>query len=331
MDQLNTAGVPMFRVLTVLDSGEVHVVHGDVHVRRPRSGEVCWVDLTRQDADSLAVLAREFQFHPLTLEDCLHFDQRPKLESYEDHLFLVLHGFHIDWEELARSEPIELHMFLSERLIVTVHERNIESLDSLFNRIQQDGHLVAGHHADHLCYLISDGLIDSYFPLLDELQVRLDHLEDCVLQPNISVELSEILRFKRLLLDLRRILSPQREVLGLLARKCDRLITERTALYFRDVYDHAIRLFESVESARELVGNVRDAHLWDTSQKTNEIVKRLTILSAIFLPLTFITGFFGQNFEHLPFESRGLMWGMLASCIAVPVGMLIYFIRSRWF
>ena len=109
------------------------------------------------------------------------------------------------------------------------------------------------------------------------------------------------------------------------------MIGDRVSVYFHDVYDHALRLHETVESARELVGNVRDAHLWNASQRTNEIMKQLTILSAIFLPLTFIAGFFGQNFDSLPFHSHTLMYLMLFSCIAVPAGMMFYFVRSRWF
>ncbi|MHB8902958.1 MAG: magnesium/cobalt transporter CorA, partial [Thermoguttaceae bacterium] len=262
--------------------------------------------------------------------DCLHFDQRPKVESYEGYLFLVLHGFEVDWNRVGDAQALELHRFVGPDFLVTVHERSIPALDGVWNRIAGEGRLL-NHQVDQLCYLIADALIDSYFPLLDELLLRVDQLEDRVLDDHSTTSLAEILSFKRLLVELRKVLSPQRDVLALLTRHGEGLIGDRVAVYFRDVYDHTLRLHESVESARELVGNVRDAHLWNASQRTNEIMKRLTILSAIFLPLTFITGFFGQNFDGLPFHSQAMMYAMLGTCVLVPTTMVLYFVRSKWF
>lgn len=315
--------------MTIEADSTVAIAEREEIARASSDGSIRWIDLAQQDAASLALLAEQFNFHPLTIEDCLHFDQRPKLEMYEGYIFLVVQGFHVDWEQVDRSDAIELHTFVGSNFVVTVHDRSIPALDAVWKRVAQDGRLITGR-ADHLCYLIVDALIDSYFPLIDELHLRLDDLEDRVLDPRRDVSLAEILDFKRLLVSLRKILSPQRDVLALLAKRADWLISDRVAVYFRDVYDHALRLHESVESSRELLGNVRDAHLWKASQRTNVIMKKLTILSAIFLPLTFITGFFGQNFEALPFSNRYIMFGMLASCIAVPAGMLFYFLRSRW-
>jgi magnesium transporter len=320
----------MFRVLTVATDLSVSHTAGSEDVRPDGDLRVRWIDLEKQDEHTLAVLAERFGFHPLTIEDCSHFDQRPKLESYEDYLFVVFHGFEVDWDHIDDAQVLELHMFVGRDFVVTVHERPLPALEAVWNRVALDGRLLH-HGADQLCYLIADALIDSYFPLLDDLLLRVDRLEDRVLDHVEPPSLAEILDFKRLLVELRKILSPQRDVLALLAKRGEGLISERVSIYFRDVYDHALRLHEAVESARELVGNVRDAHLWNASQRTNEIMKRLTILSAIFLPLTFITGFFGQNFESLPFDSRTLMCGMLASCIAVPAAMLFYFVRSKWF
>ena len=319
----------MFRVLTVDKECSVSLADGSDQVRLDRDARVRWIDLLKQDESSLAVLSERFSFHPLTIEDCLHFDQRPKLESYDDYMFLVLHGFGVDWNQVEHAEVAELHMFVGSGFVVTVHERPIPALDSVWNRVAHDGRLLTSG-PDQLCYLIADALIDSYFPILDDLLMRIDQLEDRVLDHS-NVALAEILSFKRLLVELRKILSPQRDVLALLAKHGDGLISERVSIYFRDVYDHALRLHESVESARELVGNVRDAHLWNASQRTNEIMKRLTLLSAIFLPLTFITGFFGQNFESLPFASDALMYMVVASCLIVPAAMLLYFVRSKWF
>jgi magnesium transporter len=319
-----------FRILTIGDEARVSLSEGPEDARPPAGGQLRWIDLAQQDEIELALLAERFGFHPLTIEDCLQFDQRPKLESYPGYAFLVLHGFEVDWDQMDEAGALELHQFVGERFLVTVHQEPLAAVDAVWNRIALDGRL-AGHGADELCYRVSDELIDSYFPLLDGLLLRVDGLEDRVAKGDESVALSQILAFKRLLLELRRILSAQRDVLALLAKRGDRLVSERVSVYFRDVYDHALRLHEAVESARELIANVRDALAWNASQRTNEIVKRLTILSAVFLPLTFLTGFFGQNFEALPFGSRGLMYAMLAACVVVPGAMLAYFVRSRWF
>jgi magnesium transporter len=322
--------VNVFRTITIDTTGHAASVEGTNWSGKYPENGLLWIDLCNQDGNSLQELTERFRFHPLTVEDCLHFDQRPKLESYDGYMFLVLQGFQVNWDDLWESQALELHIFVGPNYIVTVHEQSIPSIDTLWNRVLHDGK-ISGNRPDQLCYLLADSLIDSYFPIIDELHVRLDDLEDRVLSPSVKVSLEDILSFKRLLIDLRRVLSPQRDVLALLAKRGDSLISDRVAIYFRDVYDHAIRLHESVESARELIGNVRDAHLWNASQRTNEIMKRLTILSAIFLPLTFITGFFGQNFEDLPFASKQLMYLMIFACIATPVGMLIYFARNKWF
>ena len=320
----------MFRTLTSTSSNSVSTTEGIEDVGPCGEGQVRWVDLTHQDEATLAVLADRFGFHPLTIEDCLHFDQRPKLESYEGYAFLVVQGFRIVWEKTEHSDALELHMFIGKNFVVTVHDQQIPALDSVWGRVQRDSRL-ANHGADHLSYLIVDALIDSYFPVLDDLELRLDKLEDRVLDEYLDVQLSEILDFKRILIELRKILSPQRDVLALLAKRGEEHFSERVSVYFRDCYDHALRLHESVESARELVGNVRDAYLWNASQRTNEIMKQLTILSAVFLPLAFITGFFGQNFADMPYQNNMVMFTMLVSCICVPMGMLMYFFRRRWF
>lgn len=289
-----------------------------------------WIDLNKQDADSIHLLGQRFNFHPLTLEDCLHFDQRPKFEAYDTYDFLVVHGYRIDWETLWQSQAQELHIYIARDLIITIHDEPIDALNSVWNRLSHDGR-IATQGIDYVCYLILDSLLDAYFPLITEIEIRLDDLEDRVLQAAESVALEEIINFKRLLLDLRRILLPQRDVLSMLTHQSNQVFSPKVDIYMRDVFDHALRLHNYIESARELVSNIRDAHLWAASQRTNEIMKRLTILSAIFLPLTFLTGFFGQNFSDLPVENSLVYYGVVAACLLLPAAMMVYFVRSKWF
>jgi magnesium transporter len=320
----------MFKTMTVCPTThQVTTAEGAESVYPPID-RLRWIDLTKQDAGSIGLLGERFRFHPLTLEDCLHFDQRPKLESYDDYDFLVVHGYQINWEAPADSQALELHIFITRNFIITIHEQPMPMLESLWNKVSADARLVS-QGTDYMCYLILDGLMDTYFPQISDVEMKIDSLEDRVLNSATDVELEEIINFKRLLLDLRRILLPQRDVIGILTRHTNERFTGRVELYMRDLYDHALRLHSYIENSRELVSNLRDAHLWAASQRTNEIMKRLTILSAIFMPLTFMTGFFGQNFSALPVENNNLYYLTIGACVVVPIAMLIYFIRSKWF
>lgn len=310
--------------------GSVSVIEGADLVGPPPEGVLRWIDLQKQDNDQLAVLAERFKFHPLTIEDCSHFDQRPKVEEYGDYLFLVTHGFRLTASSSEPLESLELHSFLAANYLVTVHADPIPSLESVWNRLKGDPALMR-RGPDFIAYLVCDGIVDSFFPLLDDISLQVEDVEDQVLARNQTVELTDIFRLKRMLVQLRKLLSPQRDVFALMAKRGDGWIDQRTAVYFRDVYDHVLRIHEWVEGTRDLLGNALDAFLWSESQRTNEIMKRLTLLSAIFMPLTFITGFWGQNFNKLPFESKSMLVAMLASCVAVPAGMFYFFMRSKWF
>jgi magnesium transporter len=319
----------MFRIIDVDSTGAVVSSRDDNRIAPPADGMLRWIDLEAQDAAQLAVLAERFKFHPLTIEDCSHFDQRPKLEGYGQYLFIVTHGFR--WPEKHQDlESLELHTFLGDQYIVTVHAKPIPALEVIWKRVEGDGVLLR-RGVDFVSYLIADAIVDTFFPLLDDIAGEIDDIEDAVIRRPRDAQLADIFRLKRLLITLRKVISPQRDVFALIAKRGEDFIAERTAIYFRDVYDHLLRIYEAVEGARDLLGNALDAYLWAASQRTNEIMKRLTLLSAIFLPLTFITGFFGQNFDGLPFHSSVMLGAMLLSCVVVPAGMLYFFLRSKWF
>ena len=320
----------MFRVLEVAAEGPTRFLEGSECVAPPPPGVLRWIDLQKQDEAQLNLLAQRFQFHPLTIEDCSHFDQRPKLEEYGDYLFLVTHGFRLTDSTTEPLETLELHTFLGKNYLVTVHVEGISALDAVWERLKGDGGLLR-RGVDFASYLVADAIVDGFFPLLDDVTAQVDDIEDEVLGGNHKVEMTDIFRLKRLLVQLRKVLSPQRDVFALLAKRGDTRIGQTTAVYFRDVYDHVLRIHESVEGTRDLLGNALDAYLWSASQRTNEIMKRLTLLSAIFMPLSFITGFWGQNFEGLPVKSNGMLISMLICCAIIPAGMIYYFRRSKWF
>jgi magnesium transporter len=323
----------VFRVIELQDQ-RGQIFEGPERVEPPPPGVVRWIDLRGQDHEQLERLRERFAFHPLALEDCAHLDQRPKLEEYQDHMFLVTQGFACPGPKVSELELQELHAFLGERYLVTVHEGDVAALEQVWQRVAGEPQLLA-RGLDFVYYLIADGMVDDVFPILDRVTDELDRIEDAVLTSPSREDLQRIFELKRRLVEMRKVLSPQRDVFGLLSKRGDPRIAERTALYLRDVYDHLVRINESIEANRDLLGNALDAYLSAVGQRTNEIMKYLTIMSAVFLPLAFVVGFFGQNFVNLPFlknwvYSDRLMWGMVATCLALPLGMLTWFRKKRW-
>lgn len=323
----------MFRVIELRD-GKVEVFDGPERVAPPPPGVVRWIDLQGQDATQLELLRERFDFHPLAIEDCAHLDQRPKLEEYRDHLFLVTQGFACHGPKVDALQLHELHAFLGERYLVTVHLGDVVPLDTVWRRVTADARPLE-RGVDFIYYLVADGMVDASFPILDRVADELDELEDAVLSSPARRDLHRIFDLKHHLVAMRKVLSPQRDVFALLARRGDARVSERTALYLRDVYDHLVRLNESVESSRDLLGNTLDAYLSAVGQRTNDIMKALTLMSAVFLPLAFVVGFFGQNFDDLPglpgwTHSDALMWVMIATCLATPAAMFLWFRRKGW-
>jgi magnesium transporter len=318
----------VFRVVDVTPDGPATIAEGDERVAPPPPGTLRWIDLLAQDDAALAVLRERFDFHPLALEDCKNFDQRPKLEEYGSYLFIVVHGFRAA-EGADKVQPLELHAFLGRDYLVTVHDEVLPELDLVWKRVSGDATL-ARRGADFTYYLVVDEIVDANFRLLDDISEVLDQIEDEVLHDHERSHLARIFELKRVLVTMRRVLSPQRDVFAILAKRGHVCVADRTSLYFRDVYDHLVRIYEAIDTGRDLLGNALDAYLSMVAQRTNDIMKKLAVMSAIFLPLTFVTGFFGQNFEHMPWGNDGLMWSMIIACIAIPTVMLVWFYRSRW-
>lgn len=320
-----------------------------------------WIDLEAPHEESVQHLGRAFGFHPLTLEDCLHFDQRPKLEEYpgaDPYLFVVIHNFEeldrVRRGEVARVErgvvmpaeeleldlgettgkavyARELHAFLGRGYLVTVHQQPIAALELVLRRVKDDPALLS-RGADFLYYLLADALCDSNFPVLERLNDSLDDIEEAILSQPAKTHLHHTYLLRKVLVQMRKVLSPQRDVLAVMTRMGgNTCIAASNAAYFRDVHDHLVRITESIESGRDLLGNCVDAYLSAVGQRTNEIMKQLTILSAMMLPLSFLSGFFGMNFEQLPFKSPVAFAGcMVLMFVLVPGGMLIWFRRSGW-
>jgi magnesium transporter len=323
----------VFRVIHAQPGEPVTIEDSPAEIGPPHEDAVYWLDLLEPSDEDLGRLGKEFGFHPLALEDCAHEDQRPKAEEYGDYTFLVSQGFECPGGDLSELRWYELHVFLARNYIVTVHDKKIPGLDAVWKRMSGDDALLR-KGVDFIYYQLQDRIVDDNFPILDFISDALEDIEDAVMQntrDNDKQMLSRIFALKSRLVLMRKILSPQRDVMALLARGADGRISDRAAFYFRDVYDHLARIVESIESNRDLLGNALEAYMSAQSQRTNDIMKALTLMSAVFMPLTFITGFFGQNFEHLPFGSDALMWTMVLACLLLPGALIFWFKKKNWF
>lgn len=289
-----------------------------------------WVDVLKPDEDVLGRLATRFGLHKLAIEDCLHLDQRPKVEEYGDHQFIVLQGFSTPSESWKDLEMHEMHFFLGKDWVISVHDKSHQCVEATHRRLEADPANTLGRGVDFVMYLLADSLVDRNFPLLDCFAEALEDMEERIFAEYPRREmLQETFQLKRALVEMRRVLSPQRDVVGLLAKRGVPQIGDRTALYFRDVFDHLMRIYEQLEASRDLVGAVVEAYLSQVANRTNDVTKQLTIFASIFMPLSFIVGFFGQNFDVL--GQPPFFYAMLTSIVLLPAAMLAWFRHKEWF
>lgn len=287
-----------------------------------------WIDVVAPNEEGMQRLAERFSLHKLAVEDCLHLDQRPKLEEYPNHQFIVLQGFTAA-KDVCDLTLHEHHFFLGPDWLISVHEIPFEAHADVRRRVETDPRGTMERGVDFILYLLADTLVDRQFPILDTFSDELEDLEVAIFEKAEQRHLERIFEMKRMLVTLRRVLSPQRDVVGLMARRGILHVNERTTLYFRDVYDHLVRLYEQIDAGRDLLGNVMDGYLSMVANKTNDITKQLTIFATIFLPLSFVVGFFGQNFDQL--SGKGFYYTMWLMIIGFPIALVFWFKHKRWF
>lgn len=294
-----------------------------------------WVDF-QEHADSEAenILSSIFNFHPLAVDDALQESHIPKVDDWGKYLYIVLHAVIFSPDNDEHIQTHELDVFLGPNYIVTHHDFPIQSIEKVWLYVQRDNrHLKYG--VDHLLYRMVDELVANYMPAVEALDDLIDTLEDEVFDQPSSSTLAKIFTAKRAVLHLRRIIGPQREVMNKLARDDYRVIDSQAKVYFRDVYDHLVRLYDITESIRDLVGGVLDSYLSVINNRMNEIMKTLTVITTLFLPLSFITSFFGMNFfiPNLPvtaWVARPVFILTLLTMVLIPGGMYFWIRRRGW-
>jgi magnesium transporter len=316
-----------------------HVVHQQgseqVHFNRENveelraSGQFFWLDLDKPDADDFKILSDVFKFHPLAIEDSEHFGQRAKIDDYDDFVFLVLYGAVADDDRL-----VEVHCFYTEQFLVTVHRDEAPAFIELRTRYAKREKPI--ERPSLLLYRIIDGLVDSFFPILADFDDRIDELENGIFIKADDAQLQEIFQMKRLLVGMRKAITPQRDAFARLMGGVAELpgLNDEDERYFRDVYDHLIRISDLIDSYRDLLTGAMDVYLSTVSNRLNSVMKQLTIIATIFLPLSWLTGFFGQNFgfevKHIADWGTFVALGLGTELVALAM-LLVYFKRRGWF
>ncbi len=287
-----------------------------------------WVDIENPEDAEIELLLEVFELHPLTVEDCIMPNVHPKIEEFEQYLFMVLHGLtRID----GQLKAVELDVCLGKNFLITVRTGRIKSIDDDCARVERKSPIFQ-RGADFLFYAITDSLIDSYFPIIDEVEARVDELETKLLSDSTKQMVQDLLAVYGELMILRRALTPHRDILGRLNRAdLPQFIKPANAIYFRDIYDHVLRMSELVDSSREVTTMAIEAYSTIVSNRQTEIMKTMTAFATLALPLLIVTGIFGMNFGENPWLGPRWVYNALGVLFvaSIPV-MLWFFKRFRW-
>jgi magnesium transporter len=302
-------------------------------IREARS--LLWIDFSSEPAETCLPILQGFGFHPLAIDDALQETHAPKLDDWGTYLYIVLNYMDIkDHNNQWETEIEELDIFLGTNYIVTLHDTPIPALDDAWLACDRDPRTLQDG-ADHLLYKIADNIVTAYMPTVEKIDAAIDHIEDEVFERPTPRTLERLFALKRLLQAMRRILLPQREVMNKLARDDYKVIDPKDRIFFRDIYDHLVRLHDLNESLRDLTSGALDTYLSVVNNRMNDVMKTLTIITTLFMPITFITGFFGMNFFEpvaglTGWTERGVFVGVLSIMLLFPLGMFLWMRRRAW-
>lgn len=294
-------------------------------------GELLWVDVCHPSDDDLRVLQQEFGFHPLAMEDVARRNQRPKVDSYDGYSLLVFYGIVPATNPASTFGLEQLGLFMGRNFVVTVHEQPIPALDETCDRWRNREETVQEHQVGLLVYSILDAIVDAYFPILDDISDRMEAIEERIFSRFDAAAQQEIFRTKKELVNLRRVVAPERDVINVFLRRDAPLFDNEVMVYFQDIYDHILRVTDAVDTYRDLLTSALDFHLAATSNRLNQVMKTLTASSIILMGMTLVASVYGMNFVHMP----ELRWhygyayalGLMA---VIGVGLLAVFRRIDW-
>jgi magnesium transporter len=309
-----------------IDSDNIDLILSNVHPEKFN-----WINLVGlHNTNSIGKIGRHFDIHPLVLEDVLNTEHRPKAEEADNYLFFTLKMFKkqedgIDYEQVS--------IILGKNYIVTFQEKEGDVLDIIRGRLADENSKLRKHHLDYLFYRIVDSIVDSYYLILENIGDKIEDLEDSIYLNTNTQHYRMVQDLRRELIFLRKSVYPLREAIAKMTKEnASELISEETQRYFSDVYDHSVHVIETIETYRDLTSGLMDLYMTNVSNKMNEIMKVLTIISTIFIPITFIAGIYGMNFKYMPELNH--QWGYpiaLFLMLAIVVIMLIFFKKRKWF
>lgn len=322
--------------IAILDYDELHVQEKEAKTADeclPFKDEptVTWINVDGlHQVEVLEKLGEGFGLHPLVLEDILNTDQRPKMEDYGDYMYIVLKM--LSWNEKSdETEAEQISIILGETFVITFQEKEGDVFDPIRQRIKDNKGRIRKMGTDYLAYTLLDSIVDNYFIILEKLGEKIEFLEEELVTNPTPKTLQTLHHLKREMIFLRKSVWPLREVISGLERGESPLIKEATRIYLRDVYDHTIQVIDTVETFRDMLSGMLDIYLSSISNRMNAVMKVLTIIATIFMPLTFIAGIYGMNFQYMP--ELGWRWGypmVLLIMLATGVFMLIAFRRKKW-
>ena len=292
---------------------------------------VTWINIDGiHDVDVIENIGKNYGIHPLLLEDIVNTEQRPKIEDFEDYLFLVLKMLSFD-EKQSEIKIEQVSLVVGPNYVISFQEREGDVFDPVRDRIRHAKGRIRKMGADYLAYSLLDAIVDGYFLILEKIGDKIEDLEENLISHPDAKTLQAIHYLKREMIFLRRSVWPLREVISVMSRKESTLIRESTEIFLRDVHDHTIQVIDTIETYRDMISGMLDIYLSSISNRMNEVMKVLTIFAAIFIPLTFVAGIYGMNFAFMP--ELSWRWGyfaVLAVMAAIGISMLVYFKRKRW-
>jgi magnesium transporter len=291
---------------------------------------VSWINIDGlHDTKLIDKLGQQFKLHSLLLEDVVNTAQRPKYEEFENEIFMVLKMIFYNGSGKINFEQVSI--ILGKNFVISFQEKSGDVFDSVRERLRSAKGRLKTAGPDYLAYALVDALVDSYFSILERLGEEVDSLEEELLDNPTPATMERIHKFKRDAMYLRKAVWPLREVISGFARSESKLINEQTKIFIRDIYDHTIQVIDTIETFRDILSGMLDMYLSSLSNKMNEVMKVLTIFAAIFIPLTFIAGVYGMNFDLMPeLRWRFGYFGVWGIMLAVAITMLFFFNRRKW-
>ena len=295
------------------------------------TASISWININGlNNIDAIEKIGNHYELHPLILEDIVNTSQRPKIDEYDDYIFIILKMLYYDKDENIVSEQVS--MVLGDNYVLTFQEAEGDVFDSVRDRLRQSKGRIRGLGSDYLLYALIDAVVDHYYIVNETMGNKVEDLEDMLFEGMLKENLNkQVLDLKKELLKVRRVIFPLREIISRIEKSDHKLIKKKTIQFYRDIYDHIIQLSDTIDIYREMIFSLMDMYMTSISNKMNEVMKVLTIMATIFIPLTFIAGIYGMNFDNIPElhyqYSYYILWGVM---IVIFLGMLYYFKRKKW-